>query len=418
MIREKLKFFNNVFTTNDSNRDEIIYCANQYETCLKNDIAEIYLSENGDDHNDGFTQENPIKTLDHGFEIMKKYGFSSVHFYFLTATNFYMTNYKNMCGCSIHFHTRADGVNLHIVNTETAEKSEYNYTAFYGNHYNFGNTRKKVPGIPGDGYNIIQKMNVIFHSNERASYFEGCTCIFNACRIFQNNASTEAINAINASEHLLYPFITDPNNPTPEYTEFGGCSRVEFNQCWLYDEVRINESNAYFMDCGFYARRNAETFIYARNSKVIMRMGHTGTSGSYVSPWEGSALIPNTNDRYYQIAFHNDVHGSNPVTFYSVNTVIFGLNSYFAFYDGIGIVLSGANAGSVNAINRVLTLRNSFLTANNLPVALNNNNSSIQTLNYYNDTTHAHTVGQNSATCSTVNGVYVNSKTGDLGVSE
>lgn len=410
MIRKVLKFFDNITTKRPGTMIEEyipIYVPNKYETCLKGDIAEIYISAEGDDNNSGFSVETPIATLDKGFQIMKDYGFSSVHFYFLTATNFYMTDYKNVAGCSIHFHTRADGVNLHIVNNATAEKPEYDYTAFYGNHYNFGNTRKLSPG---DDYNITQKMNIIFHSNERASYFEGCTVIFNACRIFQNNASSVSINASSASEHLLYPL----QSSKPTYTEFGGCSRVEFNQCWFYDEVRINESNAYFMDCAFYARRNAESFIYARNSNILFRMGHSGTSGSYVSPWEGSALIPNSQNRYYQILFHNDIPGTNPVAFYSITTVLFGLNSNFGFYDGIGIALAGAGAGSTNQIGRVVTLRNSTMTANTIPVALNNNNSSIDTLNYYNSG-DIHTVNQNSATCSMVNGVYSNAKTGDLG---
>lgn len=407
MIRNVLKFFDNI-TTKKTGTEEYtpIYVPNKYETCLKGDIAEIYISSEGDDNNSGLSVEKPIATLDKGFQIMKDYGFASVHFYFLTATNFYMTNYKNVSGCSIHFHTRADGVNLHIVNTDTAQKHEYDYTAFYGNHYNFGNGRKITPG---DDYNITQKMNVIFHSNERASYFEGGTVIFSACRIFQNNASSSALNASNASEHLLYPL-----QGKSVCTAFGGCSRVDFNQCWIYDEISINESNAYFMDCTFYARRNADTFIYARNSNILFRMGHSGASGSFVSPWEGSSLMAGSQNRYYQILFHNNIPDTNPVTFYSINTVLFGLNSNFGFYDGIGIALAGSSAGSTNQINRVVTLRNSTMTANTIPVAFNNKNSSINTLNFYNSG-NMHTVNQNSATCSTVNGIYANAKTGDLG---
>ncbi|MBR3199495.1 MAG: hypothetical protein IKG27_05730 [Bacilli bacterium] len=403
MIREVLKFFDNIITKKPETTIEEytpIYVPNKYETCLKNDIAEIYVSANGDDNNSGFSESEPLLTLDKGFKIMKDYGFSSVHFYLMTATNFYMTDYKNVAGCSIHFHTRADGVNLHIVNHATAEKPEYDYTAFYGNHYNFGNTRKLTPG---DDYNITQKMNVIFHSNERASYFEGCSVIFNACRIFQNNMSSASLNASTASEHYLYPV-----NKTKNYTGFAGCSAVQFEQCIFYDELTFTESNVYFYDCDFFLRTDEEAFIYGRNSKFVFRMRHTGNTPNYLPVW--------TTAHAYAFRFNNNIINTN--NYVSVDNLIYGMGCDFNFYDGIGLFIAGASNGSTNYINRVITLRNSTLTMNSGVVTGGDNGlSAIDQLNHYNPSgSYAYPVrNDNTCTCSTVNGVYKNSFTGDLG---
>lgn len=395
------EFFKTVFTKTKINDDIVekeIYVPNTYTTCLKNDIAEIYLSADGSDNNSGFSSNDPIETLDKGFQIMKDYGFSSVHFYFLTGTNFYMNDYKNVAGCSIHFHTRADNVNLHIVNNSTAEKAEYDYTAFYGNHYNFGNTRKITPG---DSYNITQKMNVIFHSNVRGSYFEGCSVIFNGCRIYQNDCTTVSLSASTPSEHYLYP-----TTGNPKYTGFGGCSSVQFNQCFIYDEIVLDESNCQFMDCNFYVRNDVETFIYARNSKVLFRMGHTGNLGEYVARWNGAS------NNYYGVRFNSNLTNSSPAVFFNADSCIFALNSDIAFYDGLGIVIAGVSAGALAKIKRFITLRNSTLTASQT-VVVSNNKSAIAQINLYNTSTPS-TTEQNTCTCSTVNGVYYNAKTGDL----
>lgn len=399
MLRNKINFFDKIRTLTGTTSKQA-FVPNKYETCLKGDIAEIYISADGNDNNSGFSQDEPLRTLDKGFEVMKDYGFSSVHFYLLTATNFYMTDYKNVAGCSIHFHTRADGVNLHIVNNPTSEKHEYDYTAFYGNHYNFGNTRKLTPG---DNYNITQKMNVIFHSNERGSYFEGCTVIFNACRIYQNDLSAASLAASTPAEHYLYPL-----NKSTHYTGFAGCSSVQFDQCWIYDELHLVESKCYFLDCDFYSRVNSETFIYARNSDVIFRMGNSGNRPNVVPLWEGAHA--------FNIRFNNNIAGTND--FVNINNVIYGMNSNFAFYDGLGVFLAGAASGSTNHIDRMIVLRNSTITANSLVVTGGETGlSAIDSINHYNPSgSYAYPTNyDNTSTCANVNGFYHNAKTGYLG---
>ena len=366
--------------------------ANSYKTSIKEDIVEIYISANGNDNNNGFDQSTPIQTLEKGFEMLEEYGFSSVHFYFLTASDFYMYNHKNVCGCSIHFHTRADGVNLHIVNGNTATKSDYNYTAFYGNHYNFGNTRttKDITGS-GDDFNIAQKMNVIFHSDVRGSYFEGSTVIFNACRIYQNDYTH-----LNSSNFYDYPC---PHNC---FTGFFGCASVQFNQCWIYDKLYFQESKVLIKNTDFYIRSDSEAFIQARNSEVTFWMDGSGTVGDYTSKWEGA-------QGYYQFRFNHNIIGTN--NFHNItNGAIYALGSTINFYNGVGAFIAGAGSGGLAYVNRFLTLRNALLTCDTRDYS--GHGSPVTQLNKYN----ALTTAGNWQNCSTFNGDYQNNKVGNLGV--
>lgn len=368
---------------------------NTYQPLIKGDIVEIFISANGDDNNSGFTESEPIQTLEKGFEIMQEYGFSSVHFYFLTATNFYMTDFKNITGCSIHFHTRADGVNLHIVQNATATKHEYDYTAFYGNHFNFGNTRKLTAG---DNFNITQKMNVVFHSNERGSYFEGCTTIFNACRLYSND-----LDHLNSNDFYSYPSPANGLKDHANYTAFVGGS-VQFNQCWIYDELRFEECQAHIRNCSFYIRKNSETFINARNSHILFRMDR---NDNFEPSWEGANA--------YAVRFNNDRIGVDNAFNRVTNAVIYGLNSKIAFYDGLGAFIAGADKGSTPYINRFVSLRSSELTADVRRFG-SQGESPISQLNNYNVGQGTHqTVVDNWQNNSSVNGVYQNNLIGNLG---
>lgn len=188
------EFFKKVLTKTkqgDTIVEKDIEVANKFNCFLQNDIAELYINcDSGNDSNDGFSELSPLKTLDKALSLVRDYGWASSHLYFMKSGDYIATNYKNIASCSIHFHSRDEGINLIFRNESTAFKPAYDYTAFYGCHYNFGSTEKDT-----DGFNFIHRMSVIFQEpntyeykgktyKTNNPYFENCSTVFNGCDIY------------------------------------------------------------------------------------------------------------------------------------------------------------------------------------------------------------------------------------------
>lgn len=251
------EFFKRVLTKTkqgDSIIEKDIEVANKFNCFLQNDIAELYINcDSGNDSNDGFSELSPLKTLDKALSLVRDYGWASSHLYFMKSGDYIATNYKNIASCSIHFHSRDEGIKLIFRNESTAFKPAYDYTAFYGCHYNFGSTEED-----SDGFNFIHRMSVIFQVPDTYTYkgktyktnnpyFENCSTVFNGCDIFSQNL--------------------DGSDRVDGCIGFAG-GNVLLQQCRLRCMVLFSYTNAVMRNVSSVLQNNVLCAIRNTNSKV------------------------------------------------------------------------------------------------------------------------------------------------------
>lgn len=286
------KFVDKFLTKNKIDNEfveEEITIKNKFDCFIKNDMAEFYVDYvNGNDNNDGLTNNTAVKTLDKLIEICRNYGSASAHFYFMSAGDYVANNYKNIGGISIHFHCRAEGVRLIFRNTATARVPNEDYTAFYGCHYNFGSTQKKA-----DGFNFKNRMTVIFQCNDTwaytnpetgvtvtgrtsDSYFENCSTVFNGCDIYSQ----------------------DLNGNNREYGAIGFAGgNMLLDQCRVCCKLMIDYCNAVLRNTSILLMAKNNYALYITNSKV---MYYNGLDNGQPQ-WEyinSNVLRINTNNNY------------------------------------------------------------------------------------------------------------------------
>lgn len=359
------EFFKRVLTKtkqNDSIIEKDIEVANQFNCFLKNDIAEVYIKGiNGNDENDGLTAETAVKSVERAIQIVRDYGFSSSHLYFLDGDcDYYLQDYKNVASTSIHFHTRADNVRLHILNTHSARSENYDYTAFYGTHYNFGTSAP----TKSDKFNIAHRLQIIFqlydewHITDTSTtppttkkdktnncYFECCSTVFNACDIY---------------------VLDETGNPRVNgLVGFVGGGVVQTNQCRFFCGINLNGVCANLRNTSFVLQADMNTVINSKNSKIFY---WNDVNDDNTPKWDlikVDALRVNANG-------HN------------INGAVFNLigNSELSFFRKTTLQIAEA-VDNIPNIERIVFSRNSTIICSpNTLTALNYFNKQTKSTNY------------------------------------
>ncbi len=363
------EFFKRVLTKTkqgDLIVEKNIELANKFDCFLKNDIAEIYIKGySGDDTNDGLSVNTAVKTVERAIEIVRDYGFASSHLYFYEGYTtehpviYYLQDYKNIASTSIHFHARAQDVRLYIRNTHTARSENYDYTAFYGTHYNFGTSAH----TKSDGFNIEYRMQIYFQlydewhitvspeeiktDKTNNCYFECCSTVFNACDIY---------------------VVDESGNPRVNgLVGFVGGGVVQTNQCRFFCGINLNGVCANLQNTSFVLQTDMNTVINSRNSKIFY---WNDVNTDNTPKWDliaVDALRINTNG-------HN------------INGAVFNLigNSELSFFRNSTLQIANA-VDNIPNIERIVFSRNSTIICS--PNTLN-------ALNYFNTQTRSTNYGQ------------------------
>ena len=358
------EFFKRVLTKTkqgDLIVEKDIEVANKFNCFLKNDIAEVYIKGiNGNDENDGLTAETAVKSVERAMQIVRDYGFSSSHLYFLDGDcDYYLQDYKNIASTSIHFHTRADNVRLHILNTHSARSENYDYTAFYGTHYNFGTSTKKT-----DKFNINHRLQIYFqlydewHITDTSTtppktkkgktnncYFECCSTIFNGCDIYVVDESGRP------REDGLIGFV--------------GGGVVQTNQCRFHCGISLNGVCANLQNTSFVLEADVEQVIKSRASKIFY---WNDVNSDNTPKWEFIAVN----------ALRINANG------HTIKTAVFELKggSELNFYANADLQIANASENIPN-IERIMFIRNGDIKCKpNTLNSINHFNAKTRSTNY------------------------------------